>query len=382
MSTAGPIDRIGKIKGTDFIHFYVIGELARQRQWDQLYDLGAQHQKTQALAPSSRETLYIPVESPQAALLVSLVTGSSYTVSLAAWLSVIVLCYAASCALLWIDCTALRPHRAIVVACSAAFPGLYSAVLHGQTSTVSLLCVTVALVLLRRGHRTAAGIALGFMVFKPHWAVAGLAVSVFAGELRVAIGLVASSTAQLVATFFVVGGSVMSTYWNVLLSLPRIAHLLEPRPGDSLKGYVEVLVPSSAIALVVYAFTALGSLWLTGRIWRSRAPFELRAAALVLTLIMISPHVNTYDLVLLAPVLFLAANWLMTSTTMESVVLQTCLYALFAAPLLAPVPSLLRLQLSVGAMATLLFALWHAANRPGADLGPPVRPLVVVGDVV
>ena len=67
MSVSGPTDRLGKVKGTDFLHFYVMGSIAHQGRWEQLFDVQAHYARGQAVVPGSAE-LYIPIESPQMAL--------------------------------------------------------------------------------------------------------------------------------------------------------------------------------------------------------------------------------------------------------------------------------------------------------------------------
>ena len=55
-SVPGPIDRLGKVKGTDFLHFYVTGSLAREGRWEQLYDARAQYERASIVAPASPDT--------------------------------------------------------------------------------------------------------------------------------------------------------------------------------------------------------------------------------------------------------------------------------------------------------------------------------------
>src|SRR5438128_9538910 len=115
---------------------------------------------------------------------------------------------------MWGDCTALHAHRDIVVASPVAFPGLYNEVRHGQTACLALAAVAIALVALRREWRFAAGLALGFLVFKPHWVVAAGAVFFFAREWHVVAGAVVAAVAQVAVTCLVLGASVMSAYWR------------------------------------------------------------------------------------------------------------------------------------------------------------------------
>ena len=365
-SISGPVDRLGKVKGTDFLHFYATGLLAHGGHWDQLYDLGAQYEAARSVAPGSPDTIFIPIESPQTALLFAPLAGQRYTVALAIWLAAIILLYAGCCFVMWKECRALHGHRDLVVASCAAFPGLYVLVLHGQLSCLALACVTGALVALRRGWTLSAGVALGLLVFKPHWVVAAAAVFLAAREWRVVAGAALGAAGQLAVTFVAAGSPVMAAYGRALRSLPRIAEFLEPRPGNSLRSVVKLLVPSETVALALYAAAALATVIVASRIWRGRGPLEMRYSALVLALVLINPHVGVYDLVLLAPVYFLLSNWLARSAEVKHrTALMGLLCASFMAPLCGGLPAIIRIQLSVGTMAALLVLLWvdgHSVN--------------------
>src|SRR5437764_236675 len=201
MSGSGPIDRLGKVKGTDFIHYYVIGTLVRERNLQELYDVRAQSLRTQALAPKSNETLYLPVESPQSAILFAPLTRLPYTTAFFVWSLIIIATFAASCWGMWVDCAALRSHRYEVVAACVAFPGLFTVVLDGQTSVLGLAFVAAAVVWLRREAALRSGLALGLLVFKPHWAFAAGLVFLFIRQWRALVGLVLGAIAETAATF-------------------------------------------------------------------------------------------------------------------------------------------------------------------------------------
>jgi hypothetical protein len=370
-SVSGPIDRLGKVKGTDFLHFYVTGSLVHDGRWEQLYDIRAHYARAQAVAPTSPDTVFIPVESPQTALLFAPLAHHRYTAALAIWLAVVFALYAACCVMMWRDCRALHDHRSLVVASCAAFPGLYSVVLHGQLSSLALACVTIALFARRRGWELTAGLALGLLVFKPHWAVAAAAVFLAAREWRVVAGIFVAALGQLAATLVVAGSAVMTAYWQTLRSLPRIAHLLEPRPGDSLRSYFKLFVPSETAAFALYGAAALAVVLVASGIWRARAPLEIQYSAVVLALVLISPHVGTYDLVLLVPVYFLMANWLARSPEAKHrAALTGLLCASFIAPLCGGLPAIIRIQLSVGTMAALLILLWRTVSDRGFAEAP------------
>lgn len=363
MSVIGPLDRLGKVKGTDFLQFYVAGSIAHEGRWEQLFDGQAFYARAQAVVPGSDEALYLTIQSPQVALLFAPLAAHQYTAALALWLVVVFAMYACSCFLMWRDCTALHAHRYIAVAWCVAFPGLYSEVLHGQMAGIALAAVVVALYALRRGWKFVAGLALGSLVFKPHWVVAAGAVLFFAREWRVVAGIAVAVAAQVAVTYLVVGTSVMSAYWRMLQAVPQIADLLEPQPGDSLRGLFKVLVPFEPAAFLLYGAAAFVTLLIASRVWRSRATIEIRLSAIMLAVILINPHVNSYDLILLAPVLFLLANWLVRSSgDPRGMALSVCLCLGMVAPILGGLPAILRLQFSVTAMAAILFMLWRIAH--------------------
>jgi alpha-1,2-mannosyltransferase len=353
----GPLDRLGKVKGTDFLHFYVIGAMARDGRNDLLYDARAQYDRSRAVVPGS-DDFYLPVESPQTALVVAPLTRYPYTIALALWLFTIVVFYACCCWAMWRQSPGLWRYRYAVVASCIAFPGLYSAVLHGQTSFVGLAALTAALLAVRRGWMLTAGLALGVLAFKPHWLLAACAVFLAAREWRVVAGAITSAIAQVGITALVVGTSTMSAYVGVLRSLPRIAPLLEPRSGDSLKSFFTVFIPFEWPALGLYVAAAGATLVIAARIWRSDARFEIRFAAVILALILICPHVNAYDLILLCPLYFLLAECIADGAfETRRLALPLLLFASFLSPLLAALPAVIRLQFSVTAMAATLMVL-------------------------
>jgi hypothetical protein len=365
MSGPGPLDRLGKVKGTDFLHFYVMGSIAREGRWDQLFDAEAHAVRARAVVPGSADVVFVPIESPQIAIAFAPLASQRYTVALALWLTVVLVTYGLSCVLIWQDCPVLHEHRELAAAC-LAFPGFYSEVLHGQLACLAALAVAIAAAALRRDRTFAAGLAFGFLVFKPHWVVAAGAVFVFAREWRVVAGIAVAAVAQVGMTFVVLGSSVAGAYVRALQAIPRIANLLEPQPSHSLRGLFTLLIPFELTSLVVYCGAAVATLLIAARIWRSTAAFELRLSAVVLAAILINPHVNAYDLILLAPVALLLTAWLMGSVPDASHprVLSACLCIASAAPLCAGFPSILRLQVSVTAMSIILWLLWRSAATP------------------
>jgi hypothetical protein len=368
MSAPGPRDRVGKIKGTDFLELYVAGSFAREGRLQDFYDVRTQHARAQAIVPGEADTLYIPVHSPVIALALAPLASLSYVTAVAVWFVVIGALYAMACWMMWRDCSALHPYRTEVIAACAAFPGLYATVLHGQASPINLLAVSAALLAVRHDRRFTAGMAIGCLAFKPHWLAAAVAVFVASREWRVVLGAIASAAAQLTIAWAAAGTAALLGYARILASIQQIGDLLEPRPGDSLRSFFTVFVPFEPLAFALFLMASGVVAIAAARIWRSDAPFELRASAAVLAMILVSPHAFAYDLILLAPVILLMSNWIVRTRTVEEQAVPAgrfadwVLCALFSVPLLAAVPPPVRLQLSVGAMVTLL-AVTHRASR-------------------
>jgi len=370
MSRPGPIDRVGKLKGTDFLQFYVGGSFAREGRLAEYYDVRAMHARAEALVPASRDTIYIPVQSPQTALLFAQFAALPYVPAVFLWFAAIAAIYAACCWWLWRRCAALHSYRREVVAAAIAFPGLYSTILNGQLSVLSLAAVTAAVVALERDRRVAAGLALGCLAFKPHWCAVAIAIFVAAREWRVAAAAAASAAAQMGIAIAAGGSAAMVGYMRILISLGRIGDLVEPRAGDSLRGLFRALVPMEMASLALYVVASAAAIVVAARVWRSETPFALRMSAMIVTTILVSPHAFGYDLILLAPVFLLLADWFAAAGAAAAVAPWTAgraiawsLAALFIAPLLTALPDAIRLQASVTAMAVLLAAA-HRVRRP------------------
>ncbi|PWT86446.1 MAG: hypothetical protein C5B57_01050, partial [Blastocatellia bacterium] len=353
-------------------HFYVIGSVVRDGSWRELYDANAQWTRASAIAPTSTETFFVPVESPQLALLFAPFTRTEYTTALAIWLVVVVILYAGSYTLLWPDAQALRAYTGTALVTSVAFPGLFNLVLHGQTSAISLIALATAAFALRRGRLFAAGIAVGMLVFKPHWMLAAVGVFLIAGEWRLVAGAMLGAGSQLALTWLYVGSSVMRTYWRALQLLSSIADLLEPKPSDSLEGLFRVLVSDARIAVALYLIAGVAIAITAARIWRSRAAFDVRFSAVVLAIVLTSPHTGTYDLIMLGPVFLLLANWLVQCEQRRWVSrLVPLLAAAFVAPLLTGTPALVRLQMSVSATIAVLMVLRWICDSEHSRAGSP-----------
>jgi len=364
-ATPGPVDRLGKIKGTDFVQFYASGSLVLSGRADRLYDPGTYQAAIRSAVPDAREAVYMPIQSPQLIFLLTPLAALPYTAALAIWSIVIVGLYAATCAVLWSRCRSLHVYRREATACAAAFPGLYATVIHGQVSVLASLAIAIALIALERGRRLEAGLALGCLAFKPHWVIAAGVVFLFAREWKVLIGMGASALAQIGAALALAGPRVFSAYLATLQSIGSLGDLLEPRPGYALKSFLSVFVPNPQAAFALYLIAAAVVAVVAARTWRSTASFDVRASAVVLAIVLVNPHVFEYDLIVLMTVFFLVANAMAGGlpTGLAGARWTWVLAALFVAPVLTAVPPAFRLQFSATAMVAVLFRMWISGTE-------------------
>jgi hypothetical protein len=367
MATPGLRDRDGLIKGTDFLHFYVLGTLALRGRGDLLYNMSAQTALLGTLVPAAAGSLYVPLYGPQVSLLFSPLARLPYPRALLVWLLLNLAIYALCCRAVWKQCSKLQRSAGTVCILGVAFPGLFHLLAWGQTSGLALACFTLAFLALRAGRPVAAGLAMGCLMFKPQLGLAAALVFVLAGEWGILLGASIAALAQLGLGWLVYGSEVMQNYFQALLHVRDVLPLLEPRPYQmhSLRAFWSLLVPWPQVAWALYGLSAAAVLALMVGCWSSRRPLELRFSALLLASVLVAPHLTVYDLVILAPAFLLLANETAGSRRGAAKAVRFLLYLCYPLFLLGPLTRVTHVQLSVVAMAALL---WFTAGSLPASL--------------
>jgi alpha-1,2-mannosyltransferase len=365
MSTPGLLDRNGLVKGTDFLHFYTLGNLALRDRGDSLYDMRAQAELAKELVPQASDSLYVPLYGPQVSLFFAPFARLPYGLALSAWLSVNVLIYAFCCYAVWKGCPNLQAYQGTALVLAIAFPGFFHLLAWGQTSGLALLCFTLAYLALRRDQRWLAGLAIGSLAFKPQLGVAAAVVFVFAREWNLIAGALVATLVQLAAAWMHYGSSVMQAYWHALIRVEDILLLLEPRlyQTHSLRSFWSLLVPWPRVAFALYVVSALSMLAPAVCCWRNKASLEVRCAALLFATILVSPHLTVYDLVILAPAFLLLGDWVVAHDEPFAPWVSLLLYLCYPFFLLGALVRITHLQLSVMAMTLLLWITWRISVR-------------------
>jgi arabinofuranan 3-O-arabinosyltransferase len=188
---------------------------------------------------------------------------------------------------------------------AAAFPAALANFMTGQNGFLSASLIGGTLALMER-QPVCAGVLLGLLTYKPHLGLLFPIALVAGGYWRVFItaGIVAAlmAAASLVAfgaeswhAFFPVIGDAMYSeglaYWGRL---------------QSAFGLVRLFYDSEAAAWAAQIIMAISAASLVGILWRGRRAYEIKAAAVGVGVLMVTPHILTYDLVVLAvPIAFL-----------------------------------------------------------------------------
>lgn len=367
MYTPGLRERNGLIKGTDFLHFYTLGNIALQKRGDLLYDIQAQAALLQKLVPEAAGSLYVPLYGPQISVLFAPFARMSYPAALTIWLLLNALIYGTCCYLVWKHCPNLRAQPRTVLILALAFPGFFHLIFWGQTSGLALLCFTLAFLALNKNRPYLAGLAIGSLIFKPQLGIAAAVIFLFAQEWKVIAGAILAALAQLSIGWLYYGTPVMRAYLSALMNVRDVLPMLEPRPYQmhSLHAFWSLLIPWPPLAFILYTATAVAVLAVAARCWRGKTSLGLRHSALMLATVLVAPHLTVYDLLILAPALLLLADWAVRNNpTSSAAIMPIPIYLCYPLFLLGPLARLTHLQLSVIAMTGLLFLIDRDRNVP------------------
>ncbi len=366
IATPGLRDRNGNLKGTDFLHFYTLGVIARQHRRAALYDRKAQAELVATHVPQAAHIDYLPLYPPQLSMLFGPLAHLSYARALALWCVASSVIYFLCCYRIWGTCPNLQAHGVTVAILAAASPAFYHLIVWGQTSALALACFTAMFLCLRSKREFLAGIALGCLAFKPQLGLAAALVFLAATEWKIVIGAALSASAQFLAGVLYYDAQAFHEWLWRIRNLRGDLASFEPKVYQThcLRTFWSMLIPLPRIAFALYAITAVLVLVTTIVLWRRPGtPISVRFSALLLTTVLIAPHLTIYDLVILAPALLLLSDWLISAAPKRfSAQIATALYCVYMFPLMGPLAKWTHVQVSVIAMAAILFLLWQQSR--------------------
>ena len=213
-------------------------------------------------------------------------------------------------ALLWLAATLplyLATMRAILGGRSAyllalGFPATLWNVVAGQNGFLTAGLIGGALALLER-HPVLAGICIGLTSYKPHFALL-FPFALAAGRHWRALVVAAAVALAMAALSLIVHGPGTWIAFFESMPLTTQAVLGEGRAEfgrlQSLYGFVRAQGGGAALAGGAQAMLAVCVIGAIAWLWRSRAPFALKAAALAAGALLVTPYLYIYDLCVLA----------------------------------------------------------------------------------
>lgn len=368
ITASGRFDRAGHVKGHDFLHFYILGQVALDRAPADLYSFAAQAARVDRLLPDY-PSRFFPVHPPQVAIFLSPLATLPYVAALAIWLAisaaVCVLCFF----LLWRVLPRLRPHTAAVVVCCVGSPAFFALIAAGQTSAFALLWFTLAYLALRREQFWIAGACLGALIYKPTLGLVLPFAFLAARQWRVIGGALASIAAQALVAWVYFGSAALVGYVRNFERALTSVDQLEAQPFlmHSLRSFFSLLLPWPRTAAILYGVASVATIVLAVRTWRSSASLEVRYAVLLIATVLVSPHVYLYELVVMIPAFFLAAHAAISCGT-HARYPWMAIYLAYLAPTPIGVTPVMQVQWSVLAIALLMIVLARLEPAPAARI--------------
>jgi arabinofuranan 3-O-arabinosyltransferase len=317
------LDELGRGMPVDFVNVWVAGRLVLEGNAAAAYDW-AIHKNVEDAALGYNFAGYFGWHYPPPFLAVAaLLALLPYSAAYAVWV-------AATLPLYLTTIRALVGQR-IGLLLAGAFPAVLSNVMVGQNGFLTAALIGGTVGWLER-RPVLAGICLGLLTYKPHFGLLFPLVLIVGGHWTVFFTAAAVGSALALASWLAFGAAAWEAFFhwlpvasNAFLSngeadfskLQSVFGLARTLGSAESLGWALQITTTILIAVFVY--------WL----WRRRAPFEMKAAALAAATLLATPYIYLYDMVVLAvPVAMLTRAALATRWRAEEV------YGLGAAALL------------------------------------------------
>jgi alpha-1,2-mannosyltransferase len=323
-------DRLGRPLGTDFANVYAAGTYVLGGEPTAPFDPPQQFTREQAIFGTATQFYgwhYPPFFLGVAALLALM----PYALALALWQGVTLALYAwmmreIASTSSWpglsrpstsssqqqdVDARHKAGHDGLWLLLALAFPAVFINLGHGHNGFLTAALFGGALLQIDR-RPVVSGVLFGLLAYKPQFGMLIPLVLVASGRWRVFISAAATVALLAIAVTLAFGPDV----WRAFLASTAFTHEVVLEHGDT--GWHKIQSVFSWVRMwgggIELAYAVQGAVSVTIAaalvwLWRSRASFERKAAALLIGTILATPYSLDYDLMLLAPAIgFLAID--------------------------------------------------------------------------
>jgi hypothetical protein len=349
------------VLGGDFMEFYTFGMAARLGDWAIQYDWPAFHQLQVSLVPNSDPYFYPPSYPPLVPALYAPLSFLAFPTAYVVWTGLSTGIY---CGLTALAARAATFSRRNAVLALLLFPPFIAHQALGHSTLWPLIGFVGGWWALTYTRPAIAGVIFSLVAIKPHLGMA-LAIALLATrQWRTVGGIAIGLTLQACATVAICGTAAVAAYLNTTLRVLSDTGIINPtdsRFSHGLRTSLEAVLPHSlASAGWIMASATFG--WLLVRAWRRSEDWTLRISTLLVATLLISPHVQAYDAILLAPAALWLSSWAVSNRQPAVLVVVVLLSAAFV----VPVARLWGFPFTVPLMAWLLWQCQRAVPRPEA----------------
>ncbi|MGE0062000.1 MAG: glycosyltransferase family 87 protein [Xanthobacteraceae bacterium] len=365
-------DHQGRPLGTDFSNVYAAGTYVLDGKAAAPFDPARQFAREQAIFGPATQFYgwhYPPFFLGLAALLATM----PYWLALLVWQASTLGLY------LWAMRGVAGRAEPLWLLLAVAFPAVVINLGQGHNGFLTAALMGGALLQLDR-RPILAGILIGLLAYKPQFGLLVPLVLAASGRWRVFAAAAATVALMTLAVTLAFGVEV----WSAFLASSKFTREVVLEQGgtgwhkiQSVFSWVRMWSGGVPLAYAVQGAVSLAVAVSLAWLWRSAAPFALKAAALMIGTLLATPYSLDYDLMLLAPALaFLAVDGFERGFAPWQ---KTLLAALWFMPLVAR--SLAEATLIPLAAPLMLAAFALLLHRASVETGPAERWRFATGGV-
>ncbi len=301
-------DYQGRPLGTDFSNVYAAGTYVLDGKANAPFDPPQQFEREKQIFGANTQ-FYGWHYPPFFLFVAALLALMPYALALAVWQGVTFAIYLF--AMRSVLPSSLRNDGRLWLLFAVAFPAVFVNIGHGHNGFLTASLIALALVHL--GTRPIlSGILFGLLAYKPQFGLLIPLALVAGGHWRA----IASAAATVAALALVTTAAFGADIWSAFLASTHFTRVVVLEQGDtgwhkiqSIFSWARMWGSSIPLAYAIQGAATLAVAASLAWLWRSSASFALKAAALVIGVLLATPYSLDYDFVILAPAIaFLAAD--------------------------------------------------------------------------